>query len=265
MQPEQARIMVVDDEPAIRFFLSEELKEAGYQVLTAASGKEALARLEQQPVDLVLLDQRMPGLDGLHTMELIRQLSLPPEVIILTAHATLDTAITAMRLGSDDFLIKPCDSDELLAAVKRGLERRQELLKRNAAAHLIAEAAHRLLQRSESQQDLETFEQTGPSTLVRCQDIVVDRFRQTVHKGSQPVDLTPTEYDLLLVFVDHVGQVLNYPDLAMHLSGHRSSAQQARDAYGTHLWRLRGKLGSNPNGEPYLANVRGRGYKLVDR
>jgi CheY-like chemotaxis protein len=95
----KGHILIVDDEPAIRFFLSETLSQAGYEVTTAASGEQALALLQQQPIDLVLLDLKMEGIDGLQVMAEVERLPLPPVVIILTAHASLDSAIQAMRRG----------------------------------------------------------------------------------------------------------------------------------------------------------------------
>ena len=94
------RLLIVDDEPAIRLFLSEELRDAGYEVDAVAGGEEALAYLEQHSVDLILMDFRMQGMDGLQTMAEIRRRPMPPEIIMLTAHATLDTAIEIVGEGN---------------------------------------------------------------------------------------------------------------------------------------------------------------------
>ncbi len=126
---DRARILIVDDEPAIRLFLEEELSQAGYEVTTAASGEEALARLQKNPVDLILLDLKMGGMDGLQVMAEVSRRPLPPVVILLTAHASLDSAIEAMRRGGHDYLLKPCRTEELLASVERGMARRRATLR----------------------------------------------------------------------------------------------------------------------------------------
>lgn len=128
MMTEEARILVVDDEQAIRYFLSEELARAGYKVLTASSGEEALVRLQEKEIDLVLLDLQMRGMDGLQVMEEIEKHPMPPEVIILTAHASFDSAVDAMRLGGCDYLKKPCRTEELLSSVEKGLDKRRKEL-----------------------------------------------------------------------------------------------------------------------------------------
>ena len=256
------RILVVDDEPAIRFFLSEELRDAGYEVAAAASGEEALAYLEQHPVDLVLLDQRMPGMDGLQTMAEIRRRPHPPEVIMLTAHATLDTAITAMRQGGGDFLTKPCDTADLLVSVRRGLLRRKKALKRDAMAHLIADTARQLMDADPSAAPL-AASPPSPERYLHGQDLLLDQTVKVVRQAGEELALTPTEFDLLAAFMSRPDRPLDYVELVLEVLGQKMRHAVAQDALGTHLWRLRRKLGDSPKGGPYIVNVRGRGYKFV--
>ncbi|MBN1314718.1 MAG: response regulator transcription factor [Anaerolineales bacterium] len=256
------KILIVDDEPSIRLFLSEELRDAGYEVITAASGEEALAVLEKQTIDLVLLDLRMPGMDGIQTMTEIRSLPLPPEVIILTAHASLDTAIHAMRLGGDDFLIKPCENAELLTSVQKGLIRRRKSLKRNAMAYLIMDTARQLTEGEKKA--VPSADASAHDRYLQGHDLLIDQKQQAVTKGGIEISLTPTEYTLLLTFMSRPDKPLDYVELALEATGQKLILQEARDALGTHLWRLRKKLGSNPQGEPYIINVRGRGYKFAN-
>jgi DNA-binding NtrC family response regulator len=122
---EKAHILVVDDEPSVRFFLAEELREHGYKVTALGSGEEALVWLRQHQTDVIVLDLKMVGMDGLQVMADVQSLPLPPVVIMLTAHGSLDAAVAAMRRGAYDFLRKPCSPEELLAAVERGLTRRR--------------------------------------------------------------------------------------------------------------------------------------------
>jgi DNA-binding response OmpR family regulator len=256
------RILIVDDEPSIRLFLSEELLDAGYTVITAASGEEALAILEKKTVDLVLLDLRMPGMDGIQTMTEIWSMPLPPEVIILTAHASIETAINAMRLGGDDFLIKPCENAELLTSVQKGMIRRRKSLKRNAMAHLIMETAQELIE-GEMPIPATAYDSPASDRYLHTHDLLLDQKQQSLTKAGIEIPLTPTEYTLLTTFMSHPDEPLDYVDLALEVTGQKLVHQEARDALGTHLWRLRKKLDVNSQGEPYIINVRGRGYKLV--
>lgn len=255
-------ILVVDDELAVRFFLAEELAQEGYKVLTAASGEEALARLQEEAVDLVLLDLKMEGMDGLQVMEEIQKQPLPPIIIMLTAYATLDSAIAAMRRGGYDYLLKPCSTEELLASVAKGLSRRQEELRRQELVHLIEESARKL--KAVPSPEIEKRETTpAPRRFLERRGLLVDRERLTVTRQGSPVKLTPTEFRLLILLMERSGQPVSYQELARNLHGHGGEKWEARQALGTHLWRLRRKLGTDPHGTPYVKNIRGQGYMFV--
>jgi two-component system, NtrC family, response regulator AtoC len=120
------RILIADDEPGIREFLGDVLSEAGHEVVLCADGAEAAARLDERRFDLVLTDLQMPGLGGLELLEKVRGEQPEVEVIVLTAHGTVDTAVQAMKLGAFEFLQKPVASpDEVAVLVERALERRR--------------------------------------------------------------------------------------------------------------------------------------------
>jgi DNA-binding response OmpR family regulator len=115
-------ILVVDDDQELRENIREILDDAGFAVTVAASGEEALDCLERQSFDVILLDLIMPGLGGKEVLPLIKRLSPPVKVIMITAFATIENAVSAMRKGADDYLTKPFKVDELLMAVRRCLE-----------------------------------------------------------------------------------------------------------------------------------------------
>lgn len=120
-----AQIMVVDDEQAIRESLRGLFEDEGYLVSTAASGEEAVARFRKQPADCILLDIWMPGIDGLETMSRILQMDESVPVIIMSGHATIDTAVRATRQGAFDFVEKPLSSDKLLILLRNAMEKRK--------------------------------------------------------------------------------------------------------------------------------------------
>lgn len=123
----QARILVVDDEPIIRSSLAECLETEGFHPMVAATGEEAVARVEIEPVDVVLCDLQLPGINGIETLD--RILSRAPEamVILMTAYGTVETAVAAFQRGAHDYLLKPVLLDEVLARIRRLLDHREAL------------------------------------------------------------------------------------------------------------------------------------------
>ncbi len=119
-----AAVLVVDDDAAFRLILSGELERLGYQVVAVATGESALQEVVRLNPDVVLLDLRLPGLNGLEVMKRIREISPASEVIMLTGHGSIDTAIESIRIGAFDYVVKPCPLDELQIRIQRALERR---------------------------------------------------------------------------------------------------------------------------------------------
>jgi two-component system, cell cycle response regulator len=128
----KSTVLVVDDELFFRRLYADLLISNGYQVETVASGEDAVVRLRAGGIDLAVIDLVMPGIDGLEVLEQARQLENPPEVILATGHATVETAITALKKGARDYLVKPFDPAELLHVVRTCVEQR----------HLLDENTH---------------------------------------------------------------------------------------------------------------------------
>lgn len=131
---QKARILAIDDEAGIRFFVQEALHRAGHQVIAVASGEEALALLNEEAFDLVIIDLRLKGVDGLQVLAALRERWPETAAIFLTAHGSLESALEALRLGAYDYVPKPCSMKELRETVLRALDpdarvhRRQALL-----------------------------------------------------------------------------------------------------------------------------------------
>ncbi len=119
-----ARILLVDDEERFRTTLAKMLKAQGLEVTALGSGREALEELGEKDYDVVVLDMRMPDLDGIATLTEIKKIAPQTEVILLTGHASLDAAVEAMRLGGYDYLLKPCPVEDLLAKIESAYERK---------------------------------------------------------------------------------------------------------------------------------------------
>ena len=124
--PDKPRVLIVDDEERFRTTLGKMLKTQGLEVTTRGSGLEALAELQAAPYDVILLDLRMPGMDGMATLSEIKKIDPNLEVIILTGHASVDAAMEIMRLGGYDYLLKPCPLEDLLLKLDNAFEKKVE-------------------------------------------------------------------------------------------------------------------------------------------
>ncbi len=141
---QQAYILVVDDEGAIRYSITKTLQRVGYHVEAAASGEEALEMMKNQDYDVVLTDIRMPGLTGVELLSKIKEQAPDAVVILLTGYASLETAIESLRLGAHDYLVKPSSSQDIRNSVAKGIERAQNLRNRRALLRSIRENVEQL-------------------------------------------------------------------------------------------------------------------------
>ena len=126
-----AKILLVDDEEVFVRNMSKLLMGRGYNVTTAANGIEAIEVLEKKPVDVVVLDLKMPGMDGIATLKAIRNSDLFSEILILTGHGSIDSALEAVKLGAYDYLTKPCEIDELVEKIEGAWEKKDYAIQQN--------------------------------------------------------------------------------------------------------------------------------------
>jgi two-component system, OmpR family, KDP operon response regulator KdpE len=224
-----ARILVVDDEPAIVRAVETNLRKHQFQVesvRTGQAGLEAYARLRP---DLVVLDLGLPDLDGLQVIQSIRAHASTPIVVLSVRGAERDK-VQALELGADDYVTKPFGPDELLARIRVALRH----------------AAH---------------PQQGAQPVISVEDLMVDLERRRVTLGGQEVHLTPTEYDLLKLFLAHPDKVLTDRTLLETVWG----ATYRQQAHSLHVYvaRLRRKIEADPHNPRHLLTEPGVGYRFV--
>jgi DNA-binding response OmpR family regulator len=259
----KARLLVVDDEPNVRAALKRSLNLLGYVADEAASGLQALHVLENTPYDLMILDLRMPGLDGVEVMQRARQIHPDLLIIVLTGHATLDSAIAAVRSQAVDYMLKPASLHDIGAAVAAALRERAKALRRQ---HLLEVMDQTLdaLRESEAPapraEMLERFVTCGGITLDAEERLVVVREQDSAH--SHTTQLTENETALLAYLMSRPAQVLSTRELARGALGYDLSDQEADSIVRPHIFRLRRKLEPEPGARKLIRTVRGRGYVL---
>ena len=252
-----AHILVVDDEPAIRAFLTRLLEREGHQVQPASDGREALHLLDQAPFDLLLTDIKMEGMDGVHLLEHSRAHFPDLAVILLTGHATVASAVAALRHGAHNYLLKPAKNEEIVSAVDAALRERDRQQRRDRLERL-AEALADVVQ--PAMQAIRPGEAPG---VVAYAGLSIDPVAYTATLEGVSLDLTPTEFRLLLTLVSMPGRAFDYVALVQAACGYTCARHEAQEIIGTHVRNLRGKLGVEPGHPLHVQAVRGIGYRLT--
>ncbi len=233
-------ILVVDDEPVARQSLSDILRLEGFSVNAVPNGQAAVEYVRTHSVDLMVVDLRMPGMDGLEVIQVVNQVSPDTEVILLTAHGSMESAVQALRLRIHDYLSKPAAPHQILASVKKGLARREARLKERGTPGLAAEEA------------VSEF---------RFRDgAVADLSRRMIRKGRKEAHLTPAEGRLLRILLENPGRVFSHRDLVLLVQGYDTSPQEAPEVLRPLVSRLRHKLEDFPDLMKRISSVRGTGY-----
>jgi two-component system KDP operon response regulator KdpE len=219
------KILIVDDEPPIRKLLRMGLSTQGYAVLDAPNGKTALQLLDEKP-DLVILDLGLPDIQGHELLRMIRAKHDSLPVVVLSSREDEAGKVLALDLGADDYVTKPFGMDELLARIRAALR-------------------HQL-------------QTQGERPVFRTGDLSVDLVRRIVKVGDHEVKLSPKEYDLLRLLVQHAGKVLTHKFLLHELWDELTDAQYLR----VYVRQLRQKIEADPERPQYVLTETGVGYRL---
>lgn len=271
-----ARILVMDDELSIRLFLEETLTGDGHHVVTAESGEQALALVAQQPFDLALLDLNLPGMSGMEVLAALHQQTPDTVVIILTAHASLETAVEALRQGAHDYLFKPCKTVQLRESIRKGLLKRQQgLQQRNVLQQLEQHLSSSLanLRATISEQPAEPspapmlsspepIEEQG--RFLQHGELIVDFSRHVITLEGRLLELSPTEFDLLAYLISEAPRVVSPQELVREVQGYESEQWEASEIVRQHIRRLRQKIKNNTGRTSIISTVRGVGYTIQE-
>ena len=257
------RVLVVDDEASLRQTFARILHQLGCEVTTASDGSEALQRLEVAPYDLVYLDIRLPGMDGLQVLRLIHDRYPQLAVVLLTAYASINSAVEAVRLGATDYLIKPINPEMLIARTRtiltdQAIQRRRREIQEQIDA---------------LQAELKTLDQPPAATpgftppiddrFLKRGTLILDLHTRRATCVDRVLTLPPTAFDYLVALARHAPDVVPYQTLVVEAQGYQTDLRQAQDLTKWHIHMLREALERESAGACQLLTVRGTGYRLV--
>ena len=223
------RLLLVEDEPGLVMTLTDRLTAEGYDVESATDAKTALESASTGRFDAILLDVMLPGGNGFDICRTVRQRGVQTPILMLTARGQVVDRVVGLKLGADDYLVKPFEMAELLARI-------EALLRRSAASPQAADVAH-------------------------FGDVVVDFRRAEVTKGGAIVELSAREFKLLRYFVEHKGAALSRDELLNEVWGY--NAMPTTRTVDVHVAWLRQKLEDNPRHPQFILTVHGLGYKFA--
>jgi two-component system, OmpR family, KDP operon response regulator KdpE len=219
------RVLVVDDEPPIRKLLRMGLSTQGYEILDAPNGKTALELMARKP-DLVILDLGLPDIQGLELLRRIRELNEAVPIVVLSSRGDETAKVQALDLGADDYVTKPFGMDELLARMRAALRHQLQV--------------------------------HGERPIFHVGDLSADLVRRIVKVGDREVKLSPKEYELLRVLVQHAGKVLTHKFLLKELWDDLTDAQYLR----VYVRQLRRKIEADAERPHFILSETGIGYRL---
>jgi two-component system, OmpR family, KDP operon response regulator KdpE len=220
------RVLVIDDEPAIRRFLRASLSAQGYQVIEAQTGQGALELFRRNTPDVVVLDLGLPDGDGLDIIRDLRESGSAAPIIVLSSRTDEAGKVRALDLGADDYVTKPFGVEELLARLRAALR-------------------HRL-------------QQQGEKPIFKSGDLTVDLVRRLITVRGTDVKLSPREYDLLRLLVMHAGKVLTHRFILHEVWGTETDVQYLR----IYIRALRQKIEADPDRPQTIVTEQGVGYRL---
>jgi DNA-binding response OmpR family regulator len=238
----KSNVLIVDDEPVARKSLTDILRLEGYNVASVPNGQAAVEYVRTNHIDLMIVDLRMPGMDGLEVVQVVNQMAPDTEIVLLTAYASTETAIQALRLRIHDYLQKPAPPAQIVASVKMGLDRRSARMKAKGSG-IDAPGTGDML-----------------DAITLDDGTEIDLSRRQIKLNDILVNLTPAEGRLLRVLLANEGKVFAHRELVLLVQGYDTSQREAPEILRPLVSRLRHKLETFPALADHIVSIRGTGY-----
>ncbi|HMD88562.1 MAG TPA: response regulator transcription factor [Anaerolineaceae bacterium] len=262
-----AHMLLIDDEPNLLHSLALILTGVGNKVDVADNGEAAIQLLQNTVFDLIFLDIKLPDMNGMDLLGRIREIDRNTPVIVLTAHASLETAIDAVRKGARDYLLKPIEPAELLERIDEILAEQQQPKRRKEIANQIQSLLDEMTQ-IENEKAGPNFPEPVPSTsdpdrFFICGQLTMDLHTRHALLCHQYVPLPPTTFDYLVTLARHSPEVVTFENLVRESQGFETSRSEARDIVRWQVHELRAALEIDPGCPQLIITVRNVGYRLV--
>lgn len=267
LQTLNQRILVVDDEVNLRRSMLLILQRTGYMVDAVGSVEEARQSLKEHSYDLVFLDLKMPGISGHEFLPELRNCYPDLPVLILTAHASLESAIEAVRRGARDYLLKPIDPELIIGRIKQLLSdedpprRRQELVK--GMRNLLSELTKLEGYAEAPANEIDDIPVGDPARYLQRGPFNLDLHTQQAYLAGKPLSISPTAFNYLVTLVRHSPNVIPCENLVAESQGYRTSAVEAKEMARWRVHELRRAIEPNSKHPNHIITVRGTGYRLV--
>lgn len=255
---QQSRILIVDDEPNVRFILERTLNKEGYLLDTASDGREAIEKINRGTYDLLLLDLQMRPINGMEVLNAIRARDPDTVVIILTAHSTIESAVDALRLGAFDYLFKPAEPETIRVRVQEGLKQRQQVRYHQHLLNQMSTLRAMLMDLEAESGHLEQLQDS--SRFLTSGKLLIDLHHRVATLNGQWLNLTTTEFNLLVSLVQHAPEPVSPRQLVIQALEYDTGEAEARENIKYHIHHLRRKLEKDPLRPRMIRTVRYKGY-----
>ena len=266
MQVYSPRVLVVDDEESNCIVFVRALQLMGYEAESAANGKAAMEKLSKAKFDVMLLDLKMPEMDGETVLKTVHTLYPDLGVIVLTAHATLESAIGAVKAGAVDYLLKPQKISDIEATIRKALKRREVARQKEALVNVMEQALSVLKEDNPPNSPTQMQEK-----VLHVGRLIIDSEQRLLtilpdpsdksQTSTRTVELTEVQAQIMLYLATHKQQVIGSIEIAVKALGYTNLTElEAERIVRPHILRLRRKLETTPERPQFIRSVRGKGY-----
>ena len=270
------QVLLVDHDGVNRYSLRISLQRVGYFIVEASSADEALELLNSQDFDLILTEIDLPDMQGLALLQRIKAQRPDAVVILLAENPSIQSVIQALRFGAYDILLKPCSSQEIRTCADRGIERARLLMRRRRMLDAIERNVSQLVREAPAPADADGDGGLQPPTptasaraassgaRIALAGLSIAPGRYQIGNDAQTINLTPTEFDMLMYLAAHRSRVVTCQELVREVRGYNADESEAREVIRPHISNLRRKLKTLGDYANLVVNVRGLGYRLGD-
>ena len=261
------KIIIIDDEPALRQTLGAILKRAGYTPVLAGTGQEGMQKLQADSFSLMFLDIKLPDVMGVDLLPRIHQVDPNLPVVVLTAHATLEAAMQALRGGARDFLLKPIEPKTIIERVAQILEEEKEPQRQREIISQLQNLITGLHSPEGSELPAAAPKPQSPdpdaARFLTCGAITADLHTQHIELDGEVIQIPPSSFGYLVTLMRHSPEAVSFESLVKESQGYDCSRNEARDITRWHIHKIRKSMEKDSSDPQHLITVRDFGYRLV--